>query len=215
LITGYNTDIRHGNKVFHVQTEDKGLGNPKIETLIYVGGEILDSHRSGYEDILASGQAIEPLIQSRMDEQHKAIIRDIKTGKYDPTPAEGQEGSPFTERPLEHAILEFLQAEGEVDTLELVMEAPLKPMFYANFKVHVQARLCHSHQPVQGADISVKLLSSLKKTSILLSGKTDAQGWFNGELQLPPAQPGNCALVVGCLADQGFDELKAPVVEKP
>ena len=38
MITGYNTDVRHGNRIFHVQTEDKGLGNPKIETLIYVGG---------------------------------------------------------------------------------------------------------------------------------------------------------------------------------
>src|SRR5262245_21768907 len=38
VITGYNTDVKHGGKVFHVQTEDKGAKNPIIETLVYVGG---------------------------------------------------------------------------------------------------------------------------------------------------------------------------------
>ena len=78
MITGYNTDVRHGNRVFHVQTEDKGLANPKIETLIYVGGEILDNYRSSYEDLLAAAVTSEPVIQERMDEQHRAVIRDIK-----------------------------------------------------------------------------------------------------------------------------------------
>jgi len=43
VITGFNTDIKHNEKVYHVQTEDKGLQNPYIESLVYVGGEILDS----------------------------------------------------------------------------------------------------------------------------------------------------------------------------
>ena len=83
MITGYNTDVRHGNRVFHVQTEDKGQANPKIETLIYVGGEILDSYRSAYEDLMASPPVSESAIQGRMDDQHRAVIRDIKNGKYD------------------------------------------------------------------------------------------------------------------------------------
>ena len=120
MITGYNTDVRHGNRVFHVQTEDKGHGNPKIETLIYVGGEILDSYRSSYEDLAAAGAHVEDaIIQGKMDEQHKAIIRDIKNGKYDTTPAPHvAETAIFNERPLDQAILEYLQQEGEVDTLE-------------------------------------------------------------------------------------------------
>ena len=118
MITGYNTDVRHGSRVFHVQTEDKGLGNPKIETLIYVGGEILDNYRSSYEDLLG-GPISDPAIQARMDEQHKAVIRDIKNGKYDTTPAEGEaaEQQAFNDRPLDQAILEYLQQEGDVDTL--------------------------------------------------------------------------------------------------
>lgn len=213
MITGYNTDVRHGNRVFHVQTEDKGLANPKIETLIYVGGEILDSYRSSYEEMVAEGVHVEETtIQSRMDEQHKAIIRDIKNGKYDLTPPDLLEQQAFNDRPLDQAILEFLQQEGDVDTLELVLDQPLKPAFGSLFRVQVRARLCQSQNPVSGAEIAVKLVSSLKKATGLLSGRTAADGRFAGEVQLPPSQPGQCAVVVSCNSDQGFDELKVAVV---
>ena len=212
MITGYNTDVRHGNRVFHVQTEDKGVTNPKIETLIYVGGEILDSYRSAYEDLLSSPPVPETAIQGRMDEQHRAIIRDIKNGKYDLTPPDLLEQQAFNDRPLDQAILEFLQQEGDVDTLELVLDQPMKPAFGNLFRVQVRARLCHSQSPVADAEIAVKLVSSLKKATGLLSGRTGTDGLFTGEVQLPPSQPGQCAVVVSCTSDQGFDELKATVV---
>ena len=212
MITGYNTDVRHGNRVFHVQTEDKGHSNPKIETLIYVGGEILDNYRSSYEDLLAASPVGDSSIQERMDEQHRAVIRDIKNGKYDLTPPDLIEQQAFNDRPLDQAILEFLQQEGEVDTLELVLDQPLRPAFGSLFRVQVRARLCQSQDPVSGAEVVVKLVSSLKKATSLLSGQTAADGRFVGEVQLPPSQPGQCAVVVSCTSDQGFDELKAAVV---
>ncbi|MFN7958961.1 MAG: hypothetical protein U0P46_11665 [Holophagaceae bacterium] len=212
MITGYNTDVRHGNRVFHVQTEDKGLSNPKIETLIYVGGEILDSYRSSYEDLTVVPPVVESVIQGRMDEQHRAVIRDIKNGKYDLTPPDLLEHQAFNDRPLDQAILEFLQQEGDVDTLELVLDQPLKPAFGSLFKVQVRARLCQSQSPVSGAEVAVKLVSSLKKATGLLSGKTGVDGLFSGEVQLPPSQPGQCAVVVSCTSDQGFDEVKATVL---
>ncbi|GLH73543.1 hypothetical protein GETHLI_20450 [Geothrix limicola] len=212
MITDYNTDVRHGNRIFHVQTEDKGLSNPRIETLIYVGGEILDSYRSSYEDLLATPPVVESTIQERMDEQHRAIIRDIKNGKYDLTPPDLLEQRAFNDRPLDQAILEFLQQEGDVDTLELVLDQPLRPAFGSLFRVRLRARLCQSQSPVEGAEVAVKLVSSLKKATGLLSGRTGSDGVFTGEVQLPPSQPGQCAVVVSCTSDQGFDELKAVVV---
>jgi len=212
MITGYNTDVRHGNRIFHIQTEDKGAANPRIETLIYVGGEILDSYRSSYEDLLAAPPLSEAAVQERMDEQHRAIIRDIKNGKYDLTPPDMLEQQAFNDRPLDQAILEFLQQEGDVDTLELVLDHPLKPAFGSLFRVQVRARLCQSQSPVSGAEVAVKLVSSLKKATGLLSGRTGPDGLFWGEVQLPPSQPGQCAVVVSCTSEQGFDELKTAVL---
>lgn len=214
MITGYNTDVRHGSRTFHVQTEDKGLANPKIETLIYVGGEILDSYRSSYEDLQAAATLIEPAVQTRMDEQHRAVIRDIKNGKYDTTPSDALEPQAFNDRPLDQAILDFLLQEGPVDTLELVLDRPLAPAFGQPFRVQIQARLCQTQNPIADAEIAVKLVSSLRKATGLLTGRTDAAGRFVGEIDLPPSQPGQCAVVVSCTSDRGFDELKALVTSR-
>ena len=48
MITGYNTDVSHHDLVMHVQTEDKGLDAATIESLVYVGGQIIGKRRSGY-----------------------------------------------------------------------------------------------------------------------------------------------------------------------
>ena len=211
MITGYNTDVRHGNRVFHVQTEDKGLSNPKIETLIYVGGEILDSYRGAYDDLLAEPPVPENAIQGRMDAQHKAVIRDIKNGKYDTAALDPQaaEQTVFNDRPLDQTILEYLSTEGDADTLELVLEEPLAPTFGRLFVFKVQTRLCISQAPLPGADVTVRIISNLKKAAILTAGKTDQDGLYTASVELPPSQPGHCALVISCSSEFGNDEVRA------
>ena len=52
MITGFNTDVKHRNRVFHIQTEDKGEANPCVESLVYVGGEILATKRTSYAEVI-------------------------------------------------------------------------------------------------------------------------------------------------------------------
>jgi hypothetical protein len=82
MITGYNTDVRHREVVFHVQTEDKGAANPFIESLVYVGGQVLASKRANYADLLAEG-GDEKEIVALMDHQHRTMIAAIRHGKFD------------------------------------------------------------------------------------------------------------------------------------
>lgn len=82
MITGYNTDVRHGEVIFHVQTEDKGVANPYIESLVYVGGQVLASKRASYADLLADGKD-EKEIVALMDHQHRTMIAAIRHGKLD------------------------------------------------------------------------------------------------------------------------------------
>jgi hypothetical protein len=80
--TGYNTDVRHGEVVFHVQTEDKGLGNPYIESLVYVGGQVLASKRASYAELIAEGKDYKEIV-ALMDHQHRTMIAAIRHGKLD------------------------------------------------------------------------------------------------------------------------------------
>lgn len=82
MITGFNTDIEHDGTVYHVQTEDKGLDSPLILSLVYVGGAILASKRSSYEDLIAKGFDERELAE-RLNRQHKLICAAIRAGRIE------------------------------------------------------------------------------------------------------------------------------------
>jgi hypothetical protein len=83
VVTGFNTDVKYRGLVYHVQTEDKGAANPIIETLIYKGGEILGSRRLPYKDLVLTTD--EATLTRLMEDQHKAMILEVKRGRFDPS----------------------------------------------------------------------------------------------------------------------------------
>jgi hypothetical protein len=105
VITGFNTDVRYRGLVYHVQTEDKGRDNPLIETLIYKGGEILASRRLPYADIV-TGPDTEKAISHLMEEQHKAMILEVKKGQWAPP----EEAPQVEDLSLDEIVLAYLAA---------------------------------------------------------------------------------------------------------
>jgi hypothetical protein len=83
VITGFNTDVKHETKVFHVQTEDRGLANPVVESLVYVGGEILMSKKSPYRNLISGDHVNEKALREMMDLQHRRVIEAVRRGRLD------------------------------------------------------------------------------------------------------------------------------------
>ncbi len=80
---GYNTNVRHKGKLFHIQTEDSGVARPHIITHLFVdGGRILKSVKSSYADSLEEPDLI-AYIRRRMQEQHKAMFVALRDGEFD------------------------------------------------------------------------------------------------------------------------------------
>ena len=82
MIIGFNTDIKYRDEVFHIQTEDKGEGNPTIETLVYHSGEILLSRRISYGHLKLERNDQRKKVKSMMKIQHDHIIGELKEGKF-------------------------------------------------------------------------------------------------------------------------------------
>lgn len=82
MITGFNTDVKHRNRVFHIQTEDKGDANPYVESLVYVGGEILATKKTSYAEVVKEGRDDQAL-QDLMEQQHRTMIAAIQRGRFD------------------------------------------------------------------------------------------------------------------------------------
>jgi hypothetical protein len=82
MITGFNTDVQHDGRVYHVQTEDRGLDKALLESLVYVGGTIVAKKSTPYTDQLNKG-ATEDMIGALLKKQHQVIIAAIKAGRIE------------------------------------------------------------------------------------------------------------------------------------
>ncbi|HEX9723306.1 MAG TPA: hypothetical protein VGC53_03400 [Vicinamibacteria bacterium] len=107
MITGFNTDVNYKGTVFHVQTEDKGIANPIIESLIYKGGEILGSRRLPYSDVVQNGYD-EKTVVKLMEDQHKTMIEEIRKGKFDASPDLLGDEAVLSDQSLDQVILNYL-----------------------------------------------------------------------------------------------------------
>jgi hypothetical protein len=82
MLTGYNTDFKFQGKIYHCQTEDGGVNNPYVTSLLYLQGAILASRKTSYADILKA-DCLDEVVRELMMEQHKKMIRDLMHGKLD------------------------------------------------------------------------------------------------------------------------------------
>lgn len=82
MVLGFNHNLMYKGEVFHVQTEDSGVANPHIITLLYRGGVIISSKKTSYSDILKMDN-LEVVVEELMKEQHKEMMRRLKTGEFD------------------------------------------------------------------------------------------------------------------------------------
>lgn len=81
MLVGYNTNVTYKGTVYHIQTEDNGLKNPVITTLLYHKGTILSSKKISYAQ-LASSPDYKTKVRELMKEQHKSMLRELVRGKH-------------------------------------------------------------------------------------------------------------------------------------
>ena len=104
-VTGFNHNIKHKGKVYHVQTEDSGVNNPHIITHLFVGGNILASKKTSYADIL-NAENLAEVVRELMEEQHKEMLRTARSyqpgqlaADTDPAQVKLQPGQSMAQRP--------------------------------------------------------------------------------------------------------------------
>jgi hypothetical protein len=223
VITGFNTDIKHNEKVYHVQTEDKGVGNPYIESLVYVGGEILASKKTSYAEQLKTG-VDDKWIGGLMEQQHRTMIAAIKRGRFD-APADVTKTAPEPrtstryeppaapaaaddEKTLDQVIIDYLVSEAESEHLELALVDQIE--FFAGFPIElrVAARKSLSQAPIPAAAIEVKVISTVEPPRVIFRGKTAADGSAVIRCTIPSFREGTAAVIISAQSPIGNDEVK-------
>jgi hypothetical protein len=80
MIFGHNTNVSVGAHKYHVQTEDAGASSALIDTTVYAGGRVLHRRTNNYLDLLPLNADSEKALKLRVDEQHRQVLEEIRTG---------------------------------------------------------------------------------------------------------------------------------------
>ena len=229
MLTGYNTDIDCEGVTYHVQTEDRGVANPLIESLVYVKGEILATRRTEYADLLRAG-ADPPAIQILMERQHRTIVDAIRAGRLDllteppigdasdttvsrRSPFAGRSAGPIdaaklSQKTLDEVIADWLAEQQHEERVRLRVVGGDDLTYGSDFALEVVIRITPSDAPVVGALASVRFLSTAMKPAKLAEGKSDATGTVKLKGAIPKLDKGQGLLVVAVQHPRGNDEVK-------
>lgn len=82
MVVGFNHNLKHRGRTYHVQTEDSGLENPHVITHLFLGGNVVASKRTSYADIVRA-ENLTRVVRELMEAQHKEMLRDLVDGVYD------------------------------------------------------------------------------------------------------------------------------------
>ena len=77
-VLGYNHNLRHRGRVFHVQTEDSGQAYARLHTHLFFEGTILSSKKQEYDP-----SASEDAVRTLMQQLHKSMIKELTKGEHD------------------------------------------------------------------------------------------------------------------------------------
>jgi len=87
-LLGYNTNVRHKGKLYHIQTEDSGVNRPHIITHLFAdGGRIIASKKTTYDELVGR-EDLKDRVKQLMRDQHKAMFIALRDGEFDEDEAE-------------------------------------------------------------------------------------------------------------------------------
>ncbi|MCL4522721.1 MAG: hypothetical protein M1453_02310 [Acidobacteria bacterium] len=189
VIFGFNTDLRVGSVVYHVQTEDRGDVNPVIDTTIYSKGRILHRRVNSYKEFRESPEFNPTALRERLEVQHRAIIDELRSG------ALAFEAVPAAAAP---------SPEPAGIQVQLLNPGSWLAAGTATLKLEVKSK--GKSEAVGDAAIQVTVTGA--QGPVEFGGKTDHAGHADLVFPLPRMGPGGTDLVIRAKSAAGEDEIR-------
>ena len=198
---GFNTDVQVDSQTFHVQTEGRGpasspVSSPPlslIDTAVYLNGMVVYRRSTSYESIAKSPAFTPEALKHRVEEQHRAVIQELRSNTLDAEIAKSVEDAK--------------RAPG-------IQVRLLNPKSWlSNGKVTLDLEILRRADRRREEGARAVALIEGAGPSVVHSGISDAQGKARIEFSLPArAQaPGDLTLVIQAQTDYGRDEIRFAV----
>ena len=82
MVFGFNTDVKHEETVYHVQSEAQQAARLLLST-IFVKGQVFGKKTASYADEVSNEELTEQVIHELLKEQHRQVLDAIRDGKVE------------------------------------------------------------------------------------------------------------------------------------
>jgi hypothetical protein len=140
MIFGFNTDVKHGDTIYHVQSEARE-GELLLQSQVFVRGRCIGKKATSYAAKAAEAQFGDAQKEQQLREQHRLVLDAIREGKLDNV--------------LDHPEAEALATVKELDVQWLNSES-----IHANRNLTMQLRVTEGGAAAPGARLTFRLARS-------------------------------------------------------
>ncbi|HEY2545370.1 MAG TPA: hypothetical protein VGI46_04840 [Candidatus Acidoferrum sp.] len=204
MLFGHNTDVKAGDSVYHVQTEDRGTANALIDTTVYCRGRVLHRRTNNYIDLLPLDPAREELLRKRIDDQHRSVTEEIRSGALHLVPP-----------PLLQKESLAAKKPASQQAASLAMELINAKTWLAGKRanLHVAVRKKQNGGAVVGALVTARIDGAAAVTEF--STETGSDGQARLEFEMPRLAGAEPALVIEATQADSKAQLKFQLKARP
>jgi hypothetical protein len=181
---GFNSNVRVGKSVYHVQTEDRGPSHPFLDTVVYLAGRVVHKRSASYEDLTsgtAEGEALAQQLHERLSQQHREVMAQLEAGTLQLNTPEGA----ATHR------AEAASHKG----IDVRLLNPKSWLASGNATLDIDLRRSGSPEVIGGAEIAA-FLEGEKDRATSYHARTDAKGRATLKFAMPATIADGTALVI-------------------
>jgi hypothetical protein len=82
MIFGFNTDVKHGDTIYHVQSEARE-GEKLLQTQVFVRGRCVGKRAISYASSATHAGFGDPQKEQQLRDQHRLVLESIREGKLE------------------------------------------------------------------------------------------------------------------------------------
>jgi len=203
MLFGHNSNVQAGGTTYHVQTEDRGTTNALIDTTVYFNGRVLHRRTNNYFDLLPLSPHREQALKQRLDEQHRAVVEELRTGALHLALPREEKAAPASAKPATASATGVL-------SLELLNAKTWLTGKRALLQIAVRNE---AHQAVGNATVIARVDGAAEATQF--SAKTGDFGHAQFEFDMPRLAGAEPALVIEASKGNARGHLRFQLRSKP
>ena len=175
MIFGFNTDVKHGDTIYHVQSEARE-SERLLQTQVFVRGRCIGKKATSYGSKTSEVQLPDAQKEQQLREQHRLVLDAIREGKLDDA--------------LDHPEPEVLAAVKELDVQWLNAES-----VHADHNLTLQLRVTEGGAAASGARLTFRFARP-GASPFYTQAVTDAGGAAEIKIEVEEASLPDSSLLV-------------------